>query len=237
MEVSTNRQLILPLPTNLRTTFANFVAGENQQLIQRLSQTALGQQNGWIYVWGPSEAGKSHVLQATCQLAQDAGQRVFYLAGNELDKDQGSVLEGLELFDLLVIDDLPSLLGNDRLEESLFYLYNRTKDRGGRLVVAADRPPRQLTLSLADLKSRLAALEVYRLQPLTDDGKAQLLDLWAKQRSFSLEPDVITYILSRVDRQLSTLATLVENLDRFSLAEKRRVTIPFVKQVIDATSD
>lgn len=225
-------QLALRFFRKPNTDFASFHTGHNEQLVGRLQQVAQGNLVGWLYLWGGNESGKSHLLQAAAQLAEDSGFSAFYLAGKEACNMSPLLLENLSTFQLLAIDDIHLLLADPAWEEALFHLYNKLKDLGSALLVSAEAAPRQLSVKLKDLESRLMAMEVYQVVALDDQEKAGLLDLMARQRDFSLSEEVVAYILSRSDRTLEALEAVIERLDHQSLQEKRVITIPFVKKVM-----
>lgn len=225
-------QLALRLSRKPNTDFASFYVGQNEQLVGRLEQVARGDFAGWLYVWGAEQSGKSHLLQAASQQAEDHGLSVFYLAGAEARTMSPQLLENLAAFQLLAIDDIHLLITDPAWEEALFHLYNKLKDLGSVLLVSSEAPPRQLPVRLADLASRLMAMEIYQVLPLDDQDKAGALALMAQQRGFLLSEEVIAYILSRSDRTLRVLEAVVDRLDHQSLQEKRVITIPFVKKVM-----
>jgi DnaA family protein len=235
MVESSHPQLALRLSRKPNMDFNSFYPLGNELLVNRLQQVeplADASSSGWVYIWGPEQSGKSHLLQAAAQLLEDSNITVFYLAGAEARATSPLLLENLATFQVVVIDDIHLLLGDSAWEEALFHFYNKMKDLGSILLVSADAAPRRLSSTLADLVSRLMAMEVYQVQPLDDEKKTNTLRLMAQQRGFSLSDDVITYILSRSNRQLTALQEVVERLDHRSLQEKRVITVPFVKKVM-----
>lgn len=233
MTDSSHPQLALRLSRKPNSDFASFLAGNNRQLLDRLRQVcASGDPGHWVFIWGAPQSGRSHLLQASAQLAEDSGFSAFYLSGQEARATSPLLLENLASFQMVAIDDIQLLLGERDWEEALFHLYNRLKDSGAVLLVSADGAPRQLQAALADLQSRLSAMEVYQVAALDDGDKVALLQLMARQRGFLLSDEVISFILTRSDRTLGALQAVVERLDHQSLQEKRVITIPFVKKVM-----
>ncbi len=232
MTDDTHPQLALRLSPRPKADFTGFYTGQNDQVVGRLKQVAAGDLVGWLYLWGGTQCGKSHLLQAASQLAEDNGFSVFYLAGSEARSMSPELLENLSSFQMLAIDDIHLLLQDPAWEEAIFHLYNKLKDLGSALLVSADAPPRQLGVTLKDLASRLMAMEVYQVVAMDDQDKAGLLELMARQRGFMLSEEVVAYILSRADRTVGALQAVVERLDHQSLQEKRVITIPFVKKVM-----
>lgn len=223
----------LPLALQLRegNDLSNFVTGENGALIQGVQETVLGSDRQTLF-WGADGHGKSHLLEGAVRLAQHHGLNACLLPAEELLPLSPDVLEAMEQFDLLAVDDCQHFAGQPKWEEALFHLYNRLMSRGGRLLVTADASPSAMGLMLPDLTTRLAAGPVYRLQPLDDEGLETLLVERARSRGLRLEPEVAHFIVLRSERSPSGLIELLNRLDQLALAQQRSVTIPFVKDAL-----
>lgn len=227
----------LPLGIALRdsATFANFYlpqAHPNRQAVSVLESFPAGDEPV-IYLWGEAGSGVSHLLQAACQSAEAAGRSFQYLPLESLlAGDAQASLEGLEHLDLVCIDDLQLLAGQRSWQTALFHCYNRIKDHNGRLLLGARLSPNGLDLQLADLRSRLQWALVFHLQPLSDRDKLGALQSRSRLRGFELPEEVARYILHRAPRDTGALFAMLEQLDRASLMAQRKITIPFVKQVL-----
>lgn len=221
----------LPLGIRLRPayTFAGFVAGPNAEAVTYLS-TLEG--TGNAYLWGAGGSGKTHLLQAVCHLAAAGGARACYLPLAAEGLVPG-VLEGLEALDVVCVDDLHAVAGDEAWERGLFGLFNGLKEAGGRLISGADRSPRALGLRLADLGSRLAWGPVFQLQALDDDGLVEALRLRARALGLEMPDEVARYLIRHRARDAGTLFALLEGLDSASLSARRRLTVPFVKAVLE----
>lgn len=229
------QQLPLEFQPNERLDFNLFVAGVNAECCSRVQLLVSGDANQ-IYVWGHSGVGKSHLLQAVCQQATQHGVRAAYLPLRQLSDHPPAVLDGLESFELLIVDDLQAIAGDQDWEQALFALYNSARDSGHRLLFAADSSPRGLMLQLPDLSSRLAWGEVYHLQALTDQEKSAALIRRAEARGIELPPEVANYLLRRTVRDMSGLMAWLDHLDQAQLAAQRRLSIPFVKTLLERSS-
>ncbi|MCM2971589.1 MULTISPECIES: DnaA regulatory inactivator Hda [Larsenimonas] len=224
----------LPLGVGLRddATFANFMAGGNQTLVDQLVRqpTPTGEQ--FLYLWGAPESGKSHLLQAACHEASQQGISTLYLPLSDIGHFPPLMLEDIEHLELIAIDDLDTVIGRKRWEEGLFHCFNRLRDAGRRLIIAAEKPPRQLPVKLADLGSRLSWGTTFHLKPLNDDERLEALKLRARSRGMMLPDEVGRYLCHRGPRQLTTLFDTLARLDEASLSAQRKLTIPFVKQAL-----
>lgn len=223
-----NPQLPLGLSLRSNVDFAGFISGGNGEAISRLSTS----QDPFLYLWGESGSGKSHLLQAACRQAQADHRQPAYLP---LGTEQGlspEMLEGLEVFDPVCLDDLEAIAGEAAWERAIFSLFNRLRENQGQLVVAADRPPGQLPLDLPDLASRLTWGPCYHLLPLDDEGRLELLQAGARRRGLEMNLETARFLLQRTPRDIHFLSRLIERLDNASLAAQRRLTIPFVREIL-----
>jgi len=232
MTESISMQLPLGIRLKDSNTFGNFVSGPNGEVLAFLQTQLRG--GAAVYLWGAGDTGKTHLLQAACHEAGMAGLRTAYVPLACWRELAVELLEGLEAADLVCIDDVAAIAGQAPWEAALFHLYNRLRDVGGNLLVSGTLPPPSLPLALPDLRSRLAWGMVFQLQPLDDEEKLAGLCQRARARGLELPEKVGRYLLQRCPRDMSTLFRLLESLDRASLAAQRRLTIPFVKEVMDA---
>lgn len=226
-------QLPLGITWRDHATFNNFYVGQNAQLVSSLELA----NEQFIYLWGDTGSGKSHLLQAVCHQVSEQNEsqhfRPVYLPMQELVTMQPAILEGMEEMNPVCIDDVQLIAGKQEWETALFHLFNRLRDQGTRLIVSASVAPKQSGIQLPDLVTRLGWGAVYQLQPLNDEGKRIALQQRATQRSLQLPDEVAEFVLRRSARDMNSLFDLLDRLDIASLAEQRKLTIPFVKQYLD----
>jgi len=225
-------QLTLGLSLRDEATFANFYAGNNAEIVTALKKTASGEGERIIYLCGTRVEGCSHLLQACCHYAHKHQLGSVYLPLDNLISLTPEVLSGFESLSLVCIDDLHKISGRPEWEEAVFHLFNRIYDSGGRIIIAAQDLPKSINLALADLVSRLSWGIVYQLHSLSDADKIAVLIMRAHRRGISLSDEVGKYILNHCPRHMGTLFAALDALDKASLAAQRRLTIPFVKEVL-----
>ncbi|MDD7805669.1 MAG: DnaA inactivator Hda [Endozoicomonas sp. (ex Botrylloides leachii)] len=228
----------LPLGVQLRddVTFANFYGGANGALVNMLDmdKTLPGvETEQFIFLYGNKGVGCSHLLQAACNQVDRRDGRSIYLPMSELVYYSPQLLEGMERLQLVCIDDLGKIAGIPEWEEAVFDLFNRLRDSHTRFLVAAKHPPKNLGIKLPDLVSRLNWGLVYQVQPLNDTDKVAALQLRGHIRGLEINEEVARYIVYRSCRDMGKLFKILHKLDSASLRAKRKLTIPFVKQVMD----
>lgn len=213
-------------------SYDNFCGADNAAMVQSLQHCADGSGDQFIYLWGAVGVGKSHLLQAACQQLAGQGQAVAYLPLAEFVDLPVAVLEGLEGLSLVCLDDVQAVAGVSQWEEALFHLYNRLRDSGTALLAAGNASPAGLDIGLPDLTSRLGWGPVFRVQEPQEDEKISALQTRATVRGFDLPDEVARYLIRRSPRDMTSLFALLDKLDQASLAQQRRLTIPFVRNLI-----
>jgi DnaA family protein len=226
-------QLPLALGLHRQASFESLVGAANRPAVEHVRAVALGERADSVWLAGPSHTGKSHLLAAACHTAGAAGLRPMYIALRpDLDPD---ALAELESVDLLALDDLDTVAGHARFESRLFPVIDG-RLQGGGLLLAARQTPRDCGFSLPDLASRVAAAAVYRLAVLGDEELTEAVAVHAAMRGLRLDAAAAAYLLHRVSRDLAALTGWLERIDRFALATQRQVTIPLLRQVLEAES-
>lgn len=225
--------LALRYPPDQR--FDSFVAAPAGAIAQ-LRAIAAGQADDWIYLSGPAGTGKTHLALALCADAEQAGRAVAYLPLHAAAGRARAALEALEGSDLVALDGLEAIAGNRDDEVALFDFHNRARSAGVTLLYTARAMPDALGLGLPDLRSRLSQCNRIALSPLDDAQRAEVLRERAQRRGLALDEAAIEWLLTRTGRELGGLVALLDRLDRESLAAQRRVTVPFLRQVLDGRS-
>lgn len=200
------KQLLLDIQPPALPSLDNFIPGQNTEALHSLKMAIDGAiEARFIYLWGAPGSGKSHLLQACNELA---------LAHN---------------LPLSVVDDVNAL--DEEAQIELFNYFNQLRASGGILITSGNAAPTQMELR-DDLATRLAWGLVYQLHPLTDEEKARALKTHAKERGMKLPDEVVDYCLRYLRRDLPTLMAVLNALDEWSLTEKKPVTVPLLKKLL-----
>jgi len=236
MEVQTimsASQLVLGVRLRDDARFDNFHGDRNREAALRLL-SVFRQPAGLpvVVVCGDSDTGKSHLLQAACHHAEAEGKTAVCLSIAELEPFGPEALSGLDAMDVVALDDLDRITGRADWEEAVFHLYNRLHDAGHMLVVSLSEVPGSLPFYLPDLVSRLHHGFTVQLGIYRDDDRLRILMARAEQRGLTMTDDVAGFIMRRAPRRLGELLGILDTLDENSLQAQRRLTIPFVKTVM-----
>lgn len=223
------KQLPLALKVRQGKTFANFASAADSPLLALLDALSRGEA-GQACLHGAAGTGKSHLLEAAVTQAETLGRTACLLAAGSLAGLSPALLEGMDGFSLVAIDDVDALAGHSDWEEALFHLYNRVREAQGSLLFAARLPPRQTGFRLPDLLTRLGAGPVLAVELPDDESLKRLIRRQASARGLEMGEALASYLVTHAPRQPAALERLLEQLDQAALAESRRLTIPFVRQ-------
>jgi len=211
-----------------------FYWDNNLDILTEIKRLMNSDEDKFIYLWGPKESGKTHMLQTlTQELSQ--GQPSIYLPLVQIHHYPAQCLENLEDQHLVILDDIQLIAKNSDWEQGVFHLFNQIRQQGRTtLIICGNQPPQQLGIQLPDLCSRLCWGSCYQIKEPSDELKLKILMSSAERKGFFLPPHVAQYLLSHSQRQLSSLMQIVEQLDIGSLeAQRQKISIPFVKKYID----
>jgi DnaA family protein len=227
------QQLALDLKLADFAVFETFYPGSNAAALAAVRQavTASGSQVVWF--WGRQGCGRSHLLQAAVAAAAAEGRACAWLP---LGDDAGVVpgmLEGMGQLDLLCVDDIDAIAGQADWERALFGVFEDLRNNNGRLLVTASAPPAEVAFDLPDLASRLASGPVWKLHTLDDEALLAALQQRSEWRGLDLPEETARFLLRRIERSSAAVFGLLDRLDQEALSQQRRLTVPFVKSVIE----
>jgi DnaA-homolog protein len=196
-------QLILDLTAPVEPDFDNYVAGPNAEALASVRSFA----------------------------AAERREAVLYLWG-EPGSGRTHLLQGARKVNasLVIADDVEQL--DETAQQRLFVAINAAREGAAPVLAAGGRPPAQLALR-EDLRTRLAWGLVYQLKPLSDAEKALHLRALAARRGLRLSDEVVGYLLTRLPRDLPSLNSVLDALDKYSLSAKRPVTLPLVREALE----
>ena len=221
----------LPFAFDTAPAFGNFHIGANQLAFELLSGLHNDARTRQLYLWGGRQSGKTHLLMATHQQWLGLQRQSFYIALGS-SHYSAALLDGLEGYDLVVLDDIDAVARQADWELALFNLINGCRERGCKLVLGASSAP-DGDWALADLCSRLSWGPVLKLKALTEAEIRNAMQRSASDRGLQLDADAAEFLMRRYSREVNSLLKAIAILDSESLAAGRaRITIPFLKRCL-----
>jgi DnaA family protein len=224
-------QIPLQLEPPRPDRFDAFVPGPNMAVLQAV-QNLLDEPGAVLFLSGPEGTGKSHLLNALCHSARERDMGAFYIALKRLPEAAAAGLEGLQMLDVVCVDDIDRVAGNAAWERALFNCFNEVRSSGGRLLVASQKPLSALQFNLKDLASRLAWGVRLGLQAPADEDKQQVLQQRALSLHIELPDEVCSYLLKHGRRDMASMLETVEKMKDAAFAAKRKITVPLAREVL-----
>ena len=225
-------QLALPLGLQDHAVFESFLPAGNEAVVAFLQDTVATARGPGGWLRGSHATGRTHLLQAVCERAGDQAQ---FVPLREFAGADAAILHGLSNRRFLCLDDVDTVAGVAEWELALFSLYNELVDSGGILICSAAAAPRDCGFNLADLVSRFSRLPTFQLQTLDESARIEALQLRARHRGLDLPTESAAYLLNRSTRDMASLYALLDRLDAEAMIAQRRLTIPFVKEVLGSS--
>lgn len=231
-------QLSLPVSLPDDETFDSFLITDNEfavAYLQKFSDRNIDNNKPICYLFGALGSGKSHLLFSCCHKAKLNGLQTVYLNMLELYDMPSEMINNVIDYDLICIDNLHGIAGNKAWERTIFDLINQALERKHqpKIIISAQSSPLIVGFDLPDLVSRLTWGAVFQLASRSDDSLRLIIQFRLEHRGLEASEDCIKFLLTRVDRELSNLMLIVNELDKKSLQAKRKLTIPFIKQALD----
>ena len=218
------QQLGFDLPSHTALGRDNFFVAPSNALATALIDDWRNWSGAKLALTGPPGAGKTHLTHVWAALS---GATI--IAATDLpDADVASLAQSC-----VAIEDVPEIAGNAAAETSLFHLHNLVLADGNALLVTGAPPVAQWQIDLPDLASRLSAATAVALEPPDDTLLSAVLVKLLSDRQLTPKPDLIPYLLARMDRSFAAAGDLIAALDAASLAQKKPVTRTLAAQVLD----
>jgi len=224
--------LMVQLPDD--ETFESYKSKANVGVVSQLKSYIEQKQETphGFYLFGLTSTGKSHLLHASSTYAAKMGKSSVCLSCAELKQLPVEVLDGLEQIDLICLDDIHLIAGDTRWQQAIFDLYNRVLEQNHYLLISGNESAQQLGISLPDLVSRLTWGLTEQVKALDDEEKVSALQHRATQRGLFISDEVVKFLLNRLSRDMGSLINSLDILDKASIQEQRKITIPFIKEVL-----
>lgn len=225
-----SQQIPLKLEFPEQLTFENFLSQEDS-IVQTSLEQLVSSEHHCALICGSDGTGKTHLTQALYHSLSERGVIPAFIDCSE-EGLMPELFDALEVYPLVILDSVDCLLSSRSWQEKLFHLYNRLVENHHHMVLSMSSPPDQIEDILPDLRSRLMSGLILPLTELPDELKLSALQDRATSYGLELTKEVGLYLLSRLPRDMHGLFDTLHHLDKASLTHKRRLTIPFVKEIL-----
>jgi len=220
-------QLIFDLPQREALDRDAFlVTDSNREAVQVIDDfSAWSNPIQWIY--GPSGSGKSHLAAVMAV----HGTACYILAFDDISAALAPLVAGRQTCEIIILDCLDEAAATQ--EEALFHLFNHCLNGGAKLLLLSENPPAAINVGLPDLASRMKAVPAIALRTPDDDLVRGLMAKLFADRQVNVDARVLDYLVPRVERAYGALADLIDRIDRQAMAQKRRITVPLIAEIME----
>jgi len=227
------KQIALDIGLATAPAFSNFFTGPNNAALSHLQLWSRSPLRSPVptYLWGQPGSGKTHLLKAAAGALQLQGARVGWLDASIIEPPEFN-----ESWSAVILDEC-HLYSAVQQQAAFNWFINAVSSADGQprgVLAAGEVPPADLLLR-DDLRSRLGWGHVYELHALSEPERRGVLRVQADARGIFLSDEVISFVLSRFSRDLSSLMQLLDQLDGYALQTQRAVTVPLLKAMLEST--
>lgn len=226
-------QIALPLGFDRRFSFENFFSDDAGLVVSSLKALIDADGESFIILWGGRESGKTHLLNAAAHYARDQSASLHLYDACLFSDLDPSCLDDFAEGSILAIDNLDAICGEKAWESAFSYLINRAHQRALRLLVSLGARPRDLDCALDDFRSRLSWGLLLELPVAKETEIENIIRQRARLLGHDLPQEVVSYLIRHYPRNLASQLDILLKLDAASLATKKKITIPLVKQVMN----
>ena len=226
------KQIALDIGLATGPTLQNFFAGPNGAAQQHLAlwvgeKTQMSTRSPVpTYLWGACGSGKTHLLEAVHEALREQGAAVGWLDASDLEPVDFS-----ESWAAVIFDDVHLYTAVQQHAAFNWFVNAQTHQRW--VLGAGDQPPSALQVR-DDLRTRLGWGHVFGLQVLSEPERRAVLRQAADARGVFLGDEVMDFMLTRFSRDLSSLMELLDLIDAYALQNKRAITVPLIRAMMDA---
>ena len=219
-------QKTLNLSLNYKILFDDIKSLSFCDEVRDKSDDFLSSDNHCLILKG-DELVNSYIFQAIYNDLEKNSKCIFI----SMKDNKSEVLKDLDNFSHIFIDSFNECFENKISEIDLFNLYNSSKDNGSKLILR-ENSLIQKSILLPDLKSRINSNIELVMPKLTDKDKKHIIEIELIKRGLSIKEKNLDFIMNHSSRNLETLQTLVNKLDKLTMERKKNISIPLIKELI-----
>tara|TARA_X000000368_G_scaffold402562_1_gene376603 strand:+ start:9471 stop:10160 length:690 start_codon:yes stop_codon:yes gene_type:complete len=225
--VSNSKQLVFQWNKANKSRFDDFYF---DSLNKKVKDSLIN--SGDIFLYGLRRTGKTYLLQSLCNYYSIENRTSLYIPLKEVKNLGSEITDSLEDLDLICIDDIDLIAGDNGWEIAIFNLINNCLLTNCRIVFCSSLNLSNINFELKDLVSRIKKIDSIEIFPVHERNLSNAIKFIAYTKSINLGEREIDYLIRYSERSIYSLVKIVEKLDKASLELKRKITIPLIKEVI-----
>ena len=219
-----SKQLYFEMPNKKALGIEDYIITDSNNFAFDLIVKILKGETDFGLISGPPYSGKTHLSKILIKNARNYKTLYF-------DRDYQNILDRLETSDILILENIDKVK-HDKSEQDLFHIINFSKENNKKLLMTSRKPISEIDLNLEDLKSRLNSILEAKIKEPDDQLMKLILIKILNDKQLKINPNVIDFLVSRLERSYESINLFIEKIDMFSLEKSKKITIPLISDLL-----
>ena len=228
-------------------TFDNFIIGASNRFARaacwKVASTQAFNEYNPLFIYGPSGVGKTHLMYAVINEMRrtNPGIRVIYTKGEDFTNNMvahlthGTMASFREMYrgcDVLLVDDIQFIAGKEATQNEVFHTFQALFDEGKQIILASDRPPKDINPLEERLRSRFEQGLIADINPPDLELRVAIIKKKAEDIGVDVPNDVLTFLAENVRSNIRQIEGSIKKLAAISMLDGRRITLSMAQEII-----
>ena len=219
-----SKQLYFEMPNKKALGIEDYIVTDSNNFAFDLIVKMVKGEINFGLISGPPYSGKTHLSKILIKNARNYKTLYF-------DRDYQNLLNRFEDSDFFILENIDNVK-HDKFEEKLFHIINLAKENNKKLLMTSRKPISEIDLNLEDLKSRLNSILEAKIKEPDDQLMELLLIKIFNDKQLKINPNIIDFLVSRLERSYESINFFIEKIDKFSLEKGKKITIPLINDLL-----
>ena len=219
-----SKQLYFEMPNKKALGIEDYIITESNNFAFDLIVKMAKGEISFGLISGPPYSGKTHLSKILIKNARNYKTLYF-------DRDYQNILNRFEVSDILILENIDKIK-DDKSEQDLFHIINFAKENNKKLLMTSRKPISEIDLNLEDLESRLNSIIEAKIKEPDDQLMKLILIKIFNDKQLKIKPNVIDFLVSRLERSYKSINLFIEKIDKFSLEKGKKITISLINDLL-----
>ena len=219
-----SKQLYFEMPNKQALGIEDYIITDSNNFAFDLIVKMVKGEINFGLISGPPYSGKTHLSKILIKNARN--YKILYF-----DRDYQNMLNRFEDSDFFILENINNVK-HDKFEQKLFHIINLAKENNKKLLMTSRKRISEIDLNLEDLKSRLNSILEAKIKEPDDQLMELLLIKIFNDKQLKINPNIIDFLVSRLERSYESINLFIEKIDKFSLEKGKKITIPLINDLL-----
>ena len=222
--MNNSKQLYFEMPNKTALGIEDYIITDSNNFAFDLIIKMVKGEINFGLISGPPYSGKTHLSKILIKNASN--YKALYI-----DRDYQNILDKFESSDILILENIDKVK-YDKSEQDLFHIINLVKENNKKLLMTSRKRISEIDLNLEDLKSRLNSILEAKIKEPDDELMRLILVKIFNDKQLKINPNIIDFLVSRLERSYESINLFIEKIDKFSLEKGKKITIPLINDLL-----